>query len=84
MAVLAIFLPLKIDFNGFPLLFIGLPIPAEHVTPFMDAEILGNDEDPRGQDQGGHSQNSQKRAKNMHGLRPLFRKMTTKTLSLPG
>jgi hypothetical protein len=65
MAVPAIFFPLVFDFEGFPLLFIRLPIPAEHVPPFMDAEILGNDEDPD-QDQSGYSQNYKQRTQNMH------------------
>jgi hypothetical protein len=69
MAVFAILLPLIFDFEGFPLLFIRLPVPAEHVPPFMDAEILGDDEDPAGQDQGDHDQNHKQRAQNMHELR---------------
>jgi hypothetical protein len=74
MAVLAIFLPLIFDFDGFPLLFIRLPIPAEHVPPFMDAEILGNDEDPGDQDQSGYNQNCKQRAQNMHELITLLEK----------
>jgi hypothetical protein len=68
MAVPAILLPLIFGFEDFPLLLVAFPVPAEHVPPFMDAEILGDDEDPSGQDQGGHGQNHKQRAQNMHEL----------------
>jgi hypothetical protein len=45
-AIPAVFLPLVFRLKGFPLPFVGLPIPAIHVATFMGAEILGHDEGP--------------------------------------
>jgi hypothetical protein len=55
MAVFAKLFSLVFDRNGFPFLFIRLPVPAEHVPPFMDAEILGDEKNPDNQNQGGHA-----------------------------
>jgi hypothetical protein len=40
MAVLAILSPLIFDWKILPIRLIGFPIPAEHIAPLLDAEIL--------------------------------------------
>jgi hypothetical protein len=74
MAVPAVFLPLIFGLKGLPFRYVPLPVPALHVSPFMDSKVFGDQECPGDKDDRHQSQNHVQGPQYMHGLRPFMRK----------
>ncbi len=73
-AILAVFRTPVLDLELLPFFFVALPVPAVHVPPRADAEILWHDQGPGNEDKDNDADDRVERPENMmfHEPQPPF------------